>query len=71
MVVVATEYARTGLTYETKLTDADLAQQRTITVISIMLIKNAGINDAVQLETTAMNSHVQVNKCKCVNVNVT
>ena len=61
MVVVATECARTGVRCGTKLTDADLAQQRTITVICAMLMENAGINDAVQLGTTAMNSHVQVN----------
>ena len=45
-------------------TDADLAQQRTITVICKMLMENAGIDSAVQLGRTAVNSCVQVNKCK-------
>ena len=44
-------------------TDADLAQRRTITVICTMLMENAGIDSAVQFERTAVNSHVQVNKC--------
>ena len=45
-------------------TDAELAQQRTITLICIMLMENAGIDSAVQLGRTAVNSHVQVHKCK-------
>ena len=44
-------------------TDAELAQQRAITVIYIMLTENSGINSAVQLGRTAVNSYVQVNEC--------
>ena len=44
-------------------TDAELAQQRTITVIYIILTENAGIDSAVQLGRTAVNSYVQVNEC--------